>query len=48
MKDVVRKQVEERNQKDRSKHRFNGSLELRIVRGRDRDREREKTIFQKL
>ena len=42
VKDVVRKQVEDRNQKEGTR-RFNGSLELRTVRGRDRERERAKT-----
>ena len=39
--------------REERKRRFNGSLELRTVRGRDREREREKntenkTLFQKL
>ena len=42
VEDVVRKQVEDRNQKERRKQRFNGSLELRTVRGRERESEREK------
>ena len=41
VKDVVRKQVEERNQKER-RRRFIGSLESRIVRKRERERERER------
>ena len=41
VKDVVRKQVEDRNKKE-GKRRFNGSLELRTVLGRDRERERER------
>ena len=34
----------------KEKHRFNGSLELHAVRGRDKEREREnrKTLFQKI
>ena len=40
---------EDRNQRE-GKRRFNGSLELRTVRGRDREREREthQTVFQKI
>ena len=49
VKDVVRKQVGDRKQRERI-HRFNGSLESRTVRGRDRERVREnrQTIFQKI
>ena len=42
VKNVVRKQVEDRNQRERKKRRFNGSLESRTVRGRERESEREK------
>ena len=48
VKNVVRKQCEDRKQRERKKRRFNGSLELRTVRGRDRERETHRKLNFKI
>ena len=43
VKNVVRKQMKTENREKEEMRRFDGSLESRTVRGRERESEREKT-----